>query len=123
MVVSSRNQADIDQTVNSLVKPEGARVVGCRCDVREADQVEALVGCAVESLGRLDILVNNAGIGIFRSVAELQPKEWRAVLATCSDGLKRLVGGELLPGRFRHVAAPFLFGLSKLLEEMVREFG
>ena len=33
-----------------------------RCDVTQADEVEALIGTAVERFGGLDVMVNNAGI-------------------------------------------------------------
>ncbi|CAN5518477.1 3-oxoacyl-ACP reductase FabG [soil metagenome] len=36
--------------------------VAVRCDVTRGDEVEALVGAAVERFGGLDIMVNNAGI-------------------------------------------------------------
>lgn len=40
------------------------------CDIREADQVEAMVGKVVERFGHIDILVNNAG-GQFPSPAQM----------------------------------------------------
>jgi NADP-dependent 3-hydroxy acid dehydrogenase YdfG len=35
----------------------------------------------------LDILVNNAGVGIFRSVAELKPDEWRQMIDVNLSGV------------------------------------
>jgi 3-oxoacyl-[acyl-carrier protein] reductase len=39
----------------------GRRSLAVKCDVTDADQVEAAVALAVEELGSVDILVNNAG--------------------------------------------------------------
>jgi 3-oxoacyl-[acyl-carrier protein] reductase len=39
----------------------GRRSLAVKCDVTDADEVEAAVGRAVEELGSVDILVNNAG--------------------------------------------------------------
>ena len=58
------------------------RVIGFVCDVRKYNQVKALVDHTVKELGGLDILVNNAGIGIFKTVEETSPEEFRAVLET-----------------------------------------
>jgi NAD(P)-dependent dehydrogenase (short-subunit alcohol dehydrogenase family) len=45
-----------------LVRAAGAEAVAIVCDVRDRDQVEAMVARAVEHLGGLDVLVNNAGV-------------------------------------------------------------
>jgi 3-oxoacyl-[acyl-carrier protein] reductase len=39
----------------------GRRALALKCDVTDADQVEAAVASAVDELGSVDILVNNAG--------------------------------------------------------------
>jgi len=52
------------------------------CDVRDYDQVKALVDYTVRQLAGLDILINNAGIGTFETVAETSPEDFRAVLET-----------------------------------------
>ncbi len=57
-------------------------VIGFACDVRDYDQVKALINHAVKKLGGLDILVNNAGIGTFETVEETSPEDFRAVLET-----------------------------------------
>ena len=58
------------------------RVAGFACDVRKYNQVKALIDYTVKELGGLDILVNNAGIGIFETVEETSPEDFRAVLET-----------------------------------------
>ena len=40
----------------------GVRAVAVRCDVRRADEVQAMIDAALSEFGRVDILVNNAGI-------------------------------------------------------------
>lgn len=49
-----------DAAVARLGGPDVARAV--RCDVTNADEVEALVAAAVDAFGSLDVMVNNAGI-------------------------------------------------------------
>ena len=44
------------------VEALGRRGLAIEVDVRERDQVEAMVDAVVESWGRLDIAVNNAGV-------------------------------------------------------------
>ena len=51
-------------------------------DVRDADQVAALVAVATDRFGRLDVLVNNAGVGIGEAVGELTTKKVDLQLAT-----------------------------------------
>jgi NAD(P)-dependent dehydrogenase (short-subunit alcohol dehydrogenase family) len=79
--LSARNQTEIDAAVNQLGGSDG-RVIGFACDVRDYDQVKGLVQHAEKELGGLDILINNAGIGMFESVAETSPEDFRAVLET-----------------------------------------
>ena len=81
--ISARHQDDIDQAVDQLNRLGGGRAIGFVCDVRDYDQVKALIDHAVNELGGLDILINNAGIGTFRTtVDETSPDEFRAVIET-----------------------------------------
>ena len=76
--IAARKQSEIDQTVSDL----GGNTTGLICDVRDYDQVKALIDYTVKELGGLDILINNAGIGTFETVAETSPEDFRAVLET-----------------------------------------
>jgi short-subunit dehydrogenase len=78
--ISARHQSEIDSAVNQLSNK--GKAAGFVCDVREHNQVKALIDFTVEELGGLDILINNAGIGVFETVAETSPEDFRAVLET-----------------------------------------
>jgi|ERR1044072_2163235 NAD(P)-dependent dehydrogenase (short-subunit alcohol dehydrogenase family) len=79
--LTARHQDEIDEAVRQLDGSDG-RAIGFACDVRDYDQVKKLVDHAVKELGGLDILINNAGIGMFETVAETSPEDFRAVLET-----------------------------------------
>jgi 3-oxoacyl-[acyl-carrier protein] reductase len=80
--VSARHGDEVERTVAELSKMGEARVTGAVCDVRDYEEVKALIAHAVEEFGGLDILVNNAGIGHFARVEETSPEDFRAVLET-----------------------------------------
>jgi NAD(P)-dependent dehydrogenase (short-subunit alcohol dehydrogenase family) len=79
--ISARHQDEIEQAVAQL-NQSGGRAIGFVCDVRNYQQVKALVDHTVKELGGLDILINNAGIGIFQTVEQTSPEDFRAVLET-----------------------------------------
>ena len=80
--IAARNQLDIDKALSDLEEKYGSKITGVACDVRRTDQVKSLFARTIESFDGLDILVNNAGIGIFKTVEETTPDEFRAVLET-----------------------------------------
>jgi NAD(P)-dependent dehydrogenase (short-subunit alcohol dehydrogenase family) len=82
VIVSSRESPEIELTNAELNKIGRGRVVGSVCDVRDYTQVANLFATAVKAFGGVDILVNNAGIGIFASVEEMAPEDFRAILET-----------------------------------------
>jgi NAD(P)-dependent dehydrogenase (short-subunit alcohol dehydrogenase family) len=76
--IAARRQDEIDIAVKEL----GGSTVGFVCDVRVYEQVQALIAFTTKTFGGLDVLVNNAGIGIFATVEETSPEDFRAVLET-----------------------------------------
>src|SRR5207253_8506538 len=80
--IRARKQSEIDEALKAFSKSTKGRAVGYVCDVRDYNQVRALVDYTVEELGGLDILVNNAGIGVFETVEQTSPEDFRAVLET-----------------------------------------
>ena len=61
LVISSRTQAAVDETVKHL-QELGGKVAGLVCDVSQQEQVAALADFAVQNFGRVDIWFNNAGL-------------------------------------------------------------
>jgi citronellol/citronellal dehydrogenase len=77
VTVAGRRLEPLEETARACEDGRGAAVA---CDVREEDQVEALVDGVLEREGRIDLLVNNAG-GQYMSPAEdLTPKGFETVV-------------------------------------------
>jgi citronellol/citronellal dehydrogenase len=57
-----------------------ARVEAVECDIREEEQVDALVGGTLERHGRIDLLVNNAGGQYLTPAEDITPKGFRTVV-------------------------------------------
>src|ERR1044071_2441125 len=80
--ISARHADEVEQAVSELGDAGEGDVTGAVCDVRDYDEVKALVEHTVEEFGGVDVLVNNAGIGLFGKVEETTPEDFRAVLET-----------------------------------------
>ncbi len=76
--IAARNHDEIDKALSEL----GDNARGFVCDVRDYEQVQGLISYTIKELGGLDMLVNNAGIGVFETVEETSPEDFRAVLET-----------------------------------------
>jgi len=82
VVISARNAGELELALTELNDLDGGQAIGFPCDVRDYSQVKALVSKATQAFHRVDIMVNNAGIGIFSSVEEMSPEEFRSVIET-----------------------------------------
>jgi 3-oxoacyl-[acyl-carrier protein] reductase len=80
--ISARHEDEIERAVTELGDVGEAKVTGVVCDVRDYEEIKALFEHTVAELGGVDILVNNAGIGVFASVEDLTPEDFRSVLET-----------------------------------------
>jgi citronellol/citronellal dehydrogenase len=83
VTICGRRLEALEETAG--LDPSG-RIAAVTCDIREEDQVEALVDGVLERHGRIDMLVNNAG-GQFLAPAEsITPKGFRTVVRLNVEG-------------------------------------
>ena len=80
LMLSDVNQAAGQALAQEIVQA-GGRAEFMSVDVRQLDQVEALMRAAVNRYGRLQIVFNNAGIGAYGKAPDLSVEEWHQVIA------------------------------------------
>ena len=83
VVVCGRRSEPLEETARLS---EGGRVEAHPCDIREEDQVEALVEGVMERHGRIDVLVNNAGGQYLTPAEDITPKGFRTVIRLNVEG-------------------------------------
>ncbi len=90
-------------TVQRAIEDGGGACLAVPTDVRELDQIEALVDAALERFGSIDFLVNNAGGQFTAPAEEISPNGWRAVHRLAVDAswaMTRLVAARsMIPER------------------------
>ena len=145
VAIGARTEGEVRRAAEALNAAGPGRAAGFVCDVRRAEDCEALVGGAAESFGHLDLLVNNAGLGVFAPVAEMAPEAWLQQIETNLNGvffcsraaiprmrdrggwiinIGSLAGKNAFPGGAAYNATKFgLIGFSEALMQEVRHDG
>jgi NAD(P)-dependent dehydrogenase (short-subunit alcohol dehydrogenase family) len=85
VAIASRTMEHLEP-VAEAIEDRGATACATTVDVREYEQVEAMVDTVVDELGGIDVLVNNAGANFLAPTEELSPNGWRSVVGTILDG-------------------------------------
>ena len=80
--ISARSADEVNQAVAEINTIDKGTAAGFVCDVRDYSQVKAFLEQTVARFGGLDIVINNAGIGVFDTVENLAPEDFRAVVET-----------------------------------------
>lgn len=81
LALAARNESDLRQTARAAAD-DAADALVVPTDVANPAQVERLVARAMDRFGRIDALVNVAGLAPVKSVRDMTPAEWRAVIDT-----------------------------------------
>ena len=72
-------RAELLEATREAVEAAGGECLAVPTDVREPEQVDALVDAVLLRFGRIDVLVNNAGGQFIAPAEEISPNGWRAV--------------------------------------------
>ena len=79
--------SDVDEAAaKAVVREIGGESLVRKTDVTNSDDVEALVGTAVDEWEGLDVMVNNAGIGVAGTVTDTSEEEYQRVMDVCLKG-------------------------------------
>lgn len=107
IAIAARNQAKTEKAVGEIKETFGVRALGVQVDVRQEDEIRAMVTKVLDTFGRIDILVNNAGMNIRNMPQDYLSSEWDEVIETnlrsaflCSKGvylaMKSAGGGKII---------------------------
>ncbi|MGB6064680.1 MAG: SDR family NAD(P)-dependent oxidoreductase [Desulfomonilaceae bacterium] len=83
---SGQGSASAADKVVEEIKSLGGEAVANYDSVATVEGGEAIINKAVETFGRVDILINNAGILRDKTIAKMEPAEWKAVRSVHLDG-------------------------------------
>jgi gluconate 5-dehydrogenase len=79
VAVCSRKPEHLEPVVKEIEKL-GKRSFAMAVDVRQEEQVKAMVEKAVADWGRLDVMVNNAGASFRSKPEDISPNGWNTVV-------------------------------------------
>jgi len=79
LVICGRRAEVLEASASELARETSGRVEAIQCDVREAEQVEAMMS-RIWAQGPLDVLVNNAAANFIARTDKLSPRAIDAVL-------------------------------------------
>jgi short-subunit dehydrogenase len=81
-LILAARQADRLESVAAEVQALGRSALAVPTDVRQPDQVNALVHKALDRYGAIDVLINNAGIYLLGPVEECSLSDWHQIIDT-----------------------------------------
>jgi citronellol/citronellal dehydrogenase len=86
VVIASRKREVIERAAAGLTAEVGREVFAIPCDIRDREQVSALVAETLRAHRRLDVLVNNGGGQFFAPAQAISGRGFDAVIATNLTG-------------------------------------
>ena len=86
VIISDTHAKRTQAVAEAIASDYGVQTLGVVCDVREKEQVAALIGQTIERFGRVDGLLNNAGINVLADCVDMTDDQWDLVLDVCLRG-------------------------------------
>jgi 3-oxoacyl-[acyl-carrier protein] reductase len=92
VVIASRREEVLSRTAAELNGQFGAeRVFPYAFDIRNQDQIDALIAHVVARWGTADVLINNSGLAVPETVDQITEDGWDKVMETNLRGVMQLV--------------------------------
>jgi len=80
LVIAARRYEKLVEVAETIKSKHGAKVIPCKTDVSNENEVLRMVKTAVENFGSIEIIVNNAGIASISPSVEMTVQEWQNVI-------------------------------------------
>lgn len=120
VVVNCRQDLASAEAVAADVEKAGGEAFAVRADVTGFDEARVLVERALARWGRVDVLVNTVGQFNWHALSELDPGEWRRIVASNLDSvfyMSRLVVPHMRERRFGRIVNFAAVGAAATLGE------
>lgn len=90
VVITSRDLEKLKNTAREMEEtaPSGGRVLPVQCDVRNYDEVEAMVDSSVKEFGAVDVLLNNAAGNFISPTERLSANAFDTIIDIVLKGSK-----------------------------------
>lgn len=90
LFISDIHEQRTADAAEKLAKISGAPCGYRLCNVRDDDDVRALVAAAIEELGHIDVVINNAGLGGEVDVVDMSDDQWSSVMDITLNSVFRM---------------------------------
>lgn len=88
VVITSRDLEKLKNTAGELEAQTGGKVLPVQCDVRNYEEVEAMVKASVEKFGSVDVLLNNAAGNFISPTERLSANAFDTIIDIVLKGSK-----------------------------------
>lgn len=88
VVISSRNIEKLKNTAKELEEKTGGKVLPVQCDVRNYDEVEAMLATTLKEFGKVDGLLNNAAGNFISPTERLSANAFDTIIDIVLKGTK-----------------------------------
>ena len=88
VVITSRNIEKLQTVKRELESATGGNVLPVQCDVRNYDEVEAMVAASVKEFGTVDVLLNNAAGNFISPTERLSANAFDTIIDIVLKGTK-----------------------------------
>lgn len=88
VVITSRNLEKLQNTAKEMEDATGGKVLSVACDVRNYNEVEAMVKTSVDTFGQVDVLLNNAAGNFISPTERLSANAFDTIIDIVLKGSK-----------------------------------
>lgn len=110
VVVNCKSDERRAHAIGQEIQRGGGEALVCRADVTSHGEAKGLVDETLRAFGRIDVLVNTVGNFAWKPVAEMEPAEWRTMLASNLDSVYNMCRLTLPSMRKQHWGRIVNFG-------------